>query len=440
MANMPQLEKLKSRRAELADHLEAINAKAISDDGEVRDLTEEEQQDWDRINNEIRAVDRHIERAKQIHHERSAQARPLPEDENLPRGPPSITGGEQKYEPGIMVARSLRIMAAAKGNILYAQQIAEKWGDEMIARALGSGEGPSGGFLVPGQYYEELIELLRPMSVVRNAGAVVMPMIGSLTMPKQTGGASAEYVGENKDIPTSEPTFGNLTLRERILAALVPISNQLIRTSSPRADEVVLNDLLRAIAQREDKGFLLDDGVGNKPRGLLNWVLAANKITANATVNITNITTDLGKAEGALVASDVMMVAPGWVMHPKTFVYLRNLRTTNEAYAFPEMQIVDPGTRLSMLRNYPVYTTSQLPIVSSKTKVILADFNDVLIGDAETLEIATSTEAAYMAASGQLVSAFSQDQTLMRGIERHDIGLRYDEAVAVLEDVKWGVS
>lgn len=438
MANMPELEKLKARRAELVDHLDAINAKAVTEEGEARDLTEDEKKDWDRINEELAALDRQIERVKFIHQQRSQTARPLPEDENLPRGPPSgrATGGEQKYDPGIMVARSLRIMAAAKGDIFRAQRIAEKWGDEMIARALGSGEGPEGGFLVPGQYYDELIELLRPMSVVRAAGAIVMPMAGSLIMPKQTGGSAAEYVGENRDINASEPSFAQLTLRERKLAALVPVSNDLIRTSSPRADQVVLNDLLRAIAQREDKGFLLDDGTGNKPRGIRKWAPTAHVFNANATVNIGNITADLGRAEGMLANANVMMINPAWVMHPKVHIFLKNLRDANtSAYAFPELRLPEPE-----LQGYPVYTSTQISIAANgNTDVMLVDFNDVLIGDAETLEIATSTEASYLV-NGQLVSAFSQDQTLMRGIERHDIGMRYDEAVAVIQNAKWGTT
>lgn len=434
----PQLERLKARRAELLDQLDAINAKVMPEEGDARDLTEDEQKDWDDLNAQIKALDRQIERVKFIHQERSSRTQPLPEDENLPRGPPggSATGGEQKYPKGIVVARSLRIMAAAKGDVDRAQRIARKWGDEMIARALGSGEGPEGGFLVPGQYYDELIELLRPMSVVRAAGAVVLPMVGSLTMPKQTGGSQAEYVGENKDIPSSEPTFGQLTLRERTLAALVPVSNQLIRSSSPRADQVVLNDLIKAIAQREDKGFLLDDGTGNKPRGIRQWAPASHVVSANATVNIGNITTDLGKAEGKLADANVMMMQPAWVMHPKVHIYLKNLRDANtSAYAFPELRLPEPE-----LQGYPVFTSTQIPIaVNGNTDIMLVDFNDVMLGDSETLEIATSTEASYIA-GGTLVSAFSQDQTLMRGIERHDIGMRYDQSVAVIQNAKWGTT
>jgi hypothetical protein len=35
------------------------------------------------------------------------------------------------------------------------------------------------------------------------------------------------------------------------------------------------------------------------------------------------------------------------------------------------------------------------------------------------------------------VAAFSQDQTVVRAIVQHDVGMRHDASVAVLAQVKW---
>ena len=52
-----------------------------------------------------------------------------------------------------------------------------------------AGDFETGGFIVPPNYVPELIELLRPRSVVRRMGPSEAPLVnGSLTLPKLTGG------------------------------------------------------------------------------------------------------------------------------------------------------------------------------------------------------------------------------------------------------------
>ena len=110
-----------------------------------------------------------------------------------------------------------------------------------------------GGFLVPEEYSTELIEYLRPLSVIRSMNPVIVPMpVGSISIPAMTGGATAEYIGEGSNIAVSQPAFGQIKLTWKKLATLVPISNDLIRFSSPQADAIVRDDLVAAMAQRED--------------------------------------------------------------------------------------------------------------------------------------------------------------------------------------------
>lgn len=53
------------------------------------------------------------------------------------------------------------------------------------------------------------------------------------------------------------------------------------------------------------------------------------------------------------------------------------------------------------------------------------------------IEIAMSTEAAYKDAAGNMQAAFSRDETVMRAIVQHDIGMRHLPALAVLTGVTW---
>ena len=76
------------------------------------------------------------------------------------------------------------------------------------------------------------------------------------TVPKIASGTGANYVGENTNATPTEPTFGQVQLTARKLVALCPISNDLIRYSSPQADTLVRDDLVSGIATAEDAAFI----------------------------------------------------------------------------------------------------------------------------------------------------------------------------------------
>jgi HK97 family phage major capsid protein len=92
------------------------------------------------------------------------------------------------------------------------------------------------------------------------------------------------------------------------------------------------------------------------------------------------------------------------------------------------------------LWGFPFGTTTAIPTNlgggSDESEIYFVDFADAIIGEAQTLTVDASTEASYKS-GGNLVSAFSKDQTVIRAIEEHDFAMRHDASVAVLTAVKW---
>jgi len=351
-----------------------------------------------------------------------------------------LSGRKEEEKKGLVVARVIRALASAKGDADRALEWAKKiWGAEDAAvKALSAGDAAAGGFLVRPEVSSEIIELLRPASVIRRLNPTVMPMdTGSLSVSKLTGGATAGYVGENGIIATTQLATGMLNLVWKKLAAIVPISNDLLRFASPQADQTVRDDLVAAMAQREDLAFIRGDGLSATPKGLRNWTPAANQLLVNATVNLANVTVDLGRLVVQLMQSDVRMLRPGWMMSPRTWNFLMTIRDGNGNFAFrPEML---GGT----LWGWPFGVTTQIPnnlavTGTNESEIYLVDFADAVIGESSEIIIDASPNAAYVdSATSQVVAAFSQDQTVVRAIARHDFGMRHDASVAVLTDVDW---
>src|SRR5262249_52378787 len=90
----------------------------------------------------------------------------------------------------------------------------------------------------------------------------------------------------------------------------------------------------------------------------------------------------------------------------------------------------------------PWKQTTQIPITlgggGDESEVYLVEFADAVIGESYQVTIDASSEASYIdPVTGDLVSAYSQDQTIVRAIHEIDFGMRHDESVAVLTEVKW---
>jgi HK97 family phage major capsid protein len=291
-----------------------------------------------------------------------------------------------------------------------------------------------GGFLVDTAYSRDFIEFLRPQVVIRNMGARSVPMPeGNLTMRKATAGTAASYVGERVPAPATDATIGQITMSAKRLTALVAITNQLIRRASIDVETMIRDDLARAVAVKEDQQFLRGVGSSTAPTGLRNLVAAGNVIPANPTVNLVNVSNDLGKLRLAVMNANIPMTRCGYIMSPRTAMFLENLRDGNGNRAFPE---VSEG-RLGI---YPIGITTSVPdnlgAGSNESEVYFGDFNEFLIGDTGQIAIAVSDVAAYDD-GGTLRAAFSNDETVVRVIAEHDTALRYDTAFAVLTGVTW---
>jgi HK97 family phage major capsid protein len=354
---------------------------------------------------------------------------------------PAVIGRHKVVEltPRQQVGRLLRLWGAADGRGDRAKKLAEldTWDDGNRAwqsRALVAGIGASGGFMVPEEYYPEIIDLLRNRAVVRKLGAVQLPMDrGNLTMPRLQTGATPAYVGEAVPQNATQEGFGQVRFTAHKMLALVPVSNDLLKFASPQADEIVLNDMIAQIAVAEDAAFIRGNGTQFTPKGLRNWAVSGNVLTSAGT-GLTNFVTDLAAMEAALETNNVRMITPGIILNPRSKNAIKLLQATTGLFVFRDEMI--GGT----LDGYPFAFTNNIPANlggGSQTEWYLADFADAVIADVPGLEIEISREAAYVDSTGTMQAAYSQDVTVLRAVEQHDFAMRHDVSVAVMTQVNY---
>lgn len=430
---------LRSERAKLNESLQAL-AK-LESGGET--LSAEQLAQFSTLEVAFNALTDKISRAEQA--ERMAAASAVPVNElakgrtNKPHGHISGTGPAEG--PGVRMAQMVRLLAAAGGNQQQAAQMAEQGGFSTdVSMALSTVTAGAGGVLVPQNFAIEIIEALRPMSVVRKMGARSLPLNnGNLTQPRITGNTIVTYIGTETDIPLTGMTFADTKLSAKKAAAIVPISNDLIANAgiNPRIDDIVVADLAVSMGLSEDLHFIRADGSGTLPKGMRYWAQAFNVLPAPDTAGITLEKIDLfcGGMMLRIETANVMMKDCGWLMHPRVFRWLQSLRDGNGNKAYPEIE-------QGLFKGYPVGLSNQIPVNlgagGNETEFYFVNFADMMIGEDMDLTISFSSEAAYKDSEGNMVSAFQRDQTLVKVIAKHDFGPRHVECIVVAVAVKWG--
>jgi HK97 family phage major capsid protein len=320
-----------------------------------------------------------------------------------------------------------------------AGEFGAQYTNDRLRAAVDSTATPS---LLPVNYGRRLIELLRPASVITSLpGVRSLPLLnGNLTMPRQSAAATANYTAEMANIATSEPDTDSIVLSAKKLTAMVIASGEMLRRSDPSADAMIRDDMIQVVGLKKDVTFLRNTAnLTTTPKGLKYFAdqdTAAGVVVSNQTVNLANVTSDLGKVILKLRNVNTPFRNPVWILSPRSERFLMDLRDGNGNIAFPEME-------RGMLRQFPYRVSTQVPdnlttdAVTECSEIYFVDASEILIGDTPTYELQVSTEAAYHDGTN-IQASFSQDAAVFRLITEHDLQLRHTRSVAMLSKVIWG--
>lgn len=386
---------------------------------------------------EFKALQKRVERAEEVEAAKAATATSEAETGATTTAPQVPAQPKRAGEEAIEVGFMAHALINAKGNLEKAVERLEKDGHTAISAALSGATEGAGGVTLPRPQAEAVIGLLRPRVTVRASGAQVHDMpAGELRNARVASPATAGYGAENAAITESEPTFDKVEEKFRKLTSLVPIGNSLLRHSSASVALMVRDDIVREMGLKNDLAFLRFDGTGNAPKGLRQWALTAHWQDAVAK-DAATVEAAIRRIVSQVEDADVGLVTPGWIMRASAKNFLASLRWANGFKVFPSID--DSGT----LHGAPIKTTSQIPdnlgVGGDETEVYFADFSEIMIGDTMAITLASSTEAAFVNASGDTVSAFQNDLTLMRAIAEHDLAPAHDEAIAGLNGAGWSL-
>ena len=125
--------------------------------------------------------------------------------------------------------------------------------------------------------FTDILEPLRAKNVLVEAGAKYLTnLVGDVQVPIMTA-TNVGWAGEVSDAASGDPTFSSVTLSPKRLTAYIDLSKQFIAQDSLAAEQLIREDLVKAINNKLEATILGDaSGTTTQPQGMFDAISATS--------------------------------------------------------------------------------------------------------------------------------------------------------------------
>lgn len=244
-----------------------------------------------------------------------------------------------------------------------------------IKNALEEGTDSEGGYLVPDEFEQKLVESLEEENIFRKLANVIQTSSGDRKIPVVATKGTASWVDEEGTIPESDDSFSQVSIGAYKLATLIKVSEELLNDSVFNLESYIATEFGRRIGNKEEEAFIVGDGTG-KPTGIL--ASSGGGQLGKTTSSTTSITFD-DIIDLYYSLSSPYRKNASFIMNDSTVKAIRKLKDGNGNYIWqPSMTAGVPDTIL----NCPIYTSTYVPAISAGNKtVVFGDYSYYWIAD-----------------------------------------------------------
>jgi HK97 family phage major capsid protein len=293
--------------------------------------------------------------------------------------------------------------------------------------ALGESSGTTGGYIVPPDFYNQLLAIAAEDNRFRQY-AFVQPMASAtlqfpyldITTAQAAGnspffgGVIAYWTSEAQTRTEVEPAFKMMELKAQELSGYSVSSNIILQDAAFGLEKFLFTLFGKAVAWYEELAFLQGNGVG-KPIGVLN---AAAAISVNRNTASHFYFADVSTMMSKLLPASFNRAQ--WWVSPTVVSDLLQLKDGANRAIFISIDQGATKPPVWKLLNLPVNITEKLPALGTKGDVMLIDPSLYVIGDRMMLEIAASEHVNFL-----------KNQMTWRFVERIDGRPWLDNAITL---------
>ena len=282
-----------------------------------------------------------------------------------------------------------------------------------IRDALQEGTNSEGGYLVPEEFENRVIDKLTQLNVIRRYAHVIRTA-SPRKIPVEASAGVATWIAEEGQYQGTDPAFGQVTLDAFKVGQMIKVSDELLEDSAFDLAGYLADQLAKAIAVAEETAFCTGNGSG-KPTGIFT--------ASGGDVGVTAAATDKVTAD-ELIDLIYSLKAPyrqnaRFYMNDTTIKAVRKLKDGNGQYLWqPAMAEGLPSTLLG----FPVETTYAPEIAAGAYVIAFGDLDYYWIADRTDMDVRRLNE--LYAENGQVG---------FRGSRRVDAKMVQSEAVKLLQ-------
>jgi HK97 family phage major capsid protein/HK97 family phage prohead protease len=253
------IQNLENTRAATVARMGEIMA-TTADDGET--LAPDLATEHDGLSVRVKSIDGDLVRWRELEQLQIVSAVPVPAVKA------ASPFARVSVKPNVPIGTAFVRLACATlhchGNKHEAAEYATRWNDSTpeVALALKAAIAPGtstdaawAGPLVNQNIANEFLELLRPATILGKIPNLrEVPL--NTKVPAQTAGGTYGWVGEAKPKPVTKLAFATESLGVAKAAGIIVLTEELVRLSNPKAEEICRKDMIAGIAQFLDQQFI----------------------------------------------------------------------------------------------------------------------------------------------------------------------------------------
>jgi HK97 family phage major capsid protein len=301
--------------------------------------------------------------------------------------------------------------------------------------ALGESSGVTGGYIIPPEFYDQLLVIAAEESTFRQyafvqpmaSATMQFPYLDITTAPSAGtspffGGVIANWTGEAQSRTETESAFKMMELKAQELSGYTVSSNIILQDAAFGLEKFLFTLFGKAIAWYEEYAFLQGNGVG-KPLGIKN---------AGATITVTrNTASHFYFADLSNMLAKLLPASYGrahWYCSPSVVPDLLQLKDGANRAIFISIDQGAVKAPVWKLLNLPIHVTEKLPALGTPGDMLLVDPSLYVIGDRMMLEVAASEHVNFL-----------KNQMTWRFVQRVD-GRPWLDGAITLQDASSQVS
>lgn len=326
-------------------------------------LSEEDAKTYAEMEKKVQAYAAEIERMEQMETMEAEMNRPV----NTPIVTKPVSDKQMPEKKG-------RAADAYKAAMLDALRS----GFKRVSNVLQEGVDTDGGYLVPEEYDNRLIDVLDEENIMRKLGTRITTS-GEHKINIAATKPAASWIEEGGALSFGDATFDQILMDAHKLHVAIKVTEELLYDNAFGLENYIITQFGKALANAEEDAFLNGDGVG-KPLGLFaasgGGQIAETLTAAIKADDIINLVYALKRPYRKNAS---------FIMNDKNIAAIRKLKDNNGAYIWqPSAQAGEPDR----LFGYPVHTSAYAP----EDAIAFGDYKYYNIGDRGTRSFKQLTE------------------------------------------------